>query len=214
MGQSPGTHWYHAHKHGSTAINVANGMTGAFVIEGGYDDAINSYYGKDWTRQAKVMVINQLGVSPNLERGIAGVTDKGPNFSVNGRLDPVLTMYPGEVQMWRIVNTSGRAGALFPTPPGGLQWRQLAQDGVQFAPTNYGAPPFTNNSFLLAAGNRADFLVKAPMTAGKIVLTAQNEVDPTDLFAAPPPANVPLITINVTGKGPAMDFMPAAPPFP
>ena len=23
MGQSPGTHWYHAHKHGSTAINVA-----------------------------------------------------------------------------------------------------------------------------------------------------------------------------------------------
>ena len=38
MGQSPGTHWYHAHKHGSTAINVANGMTGAFIIEGDYDD--------------------------------------------------------------------------------------------------------------------------------------------------------------------------------
>ena len=34
MGQSPGTHWYHAHKHGSTAINVANGMTGVFIIEG------------------------------------------------------------------------------------------------------------------------------------------------------------------------------------
>ena len=38
MGQSPGTHWYHAHKHGSTAINVANGMTGVFIIEGDYDD--------------------------------------------------------------------------------------------------------------------------------------------------------------------------------
>ena len=34
MGQSPGTHWYHAHKHGSTAINVGNGMTGVFIIEG------------------------------------------------------------------------------------------------------------------------------------------------------------------------------------
>jgi len=33
MGQAPGTHWYHAHKHGSTAINVANGITGAFIIE-------------------------------------------------------------------------------------------------------------------------------------------------------------------------------------
>jgi Multicopper oxidase len=45
MGQSPGTHWYHAHKHGSTAINVANGMTGAFIVEGQYDDEINAAYG-------------------------------------------------------------------------------------------------------------------------------------------------------------------------
>src|ERR1700756_3799600 len=111
-------------------------MTGAFVIEGGYDDGINSYYGKDWTKQAKVLVINQIGVTPNLERRAPTPndpccpTDKGPNFNVNGRLDPVMTMYPGEVQMWRIVNTSGRASALFSTPPGGLQWRQLAQDGV------------------------------------------------------------------------------------
>ena len=45
MGQSPGTHWYHAHKHGSTAINVGNGMIGAFIIEGAYDDALNAYYG-------------------------------------------------------------------------------------------------------------------------------------------------------------------------
>ena len=43
MGQAPGTHWYHAHKHGSTALNVANSMTGAFIIEGAsYDGALNS----------------------------------------------------------------------------------------------------------------------------------------------------------------------------
>jgi len=63
MGQSPGTQWYHAHKHGSTAINVANGMTGAFIIEGRYDDELNAFYGPDWTRTQPVMVINQLGVS-------------------------------------------------------------------------------------------------------------------------------------------------------
>ena len=45
MGQAPGTHWYHAHKHGSTAINVAEGMTGLFIIEGEYDDAIQAAYG-------------------------------------------------------------------------------------------------------------------------------------------------------------------------
>ncbi|HKV39640.1 MAG TPA: hypothetical protein VJX67_10530, partial [Blastocatellia bacterium] len=113
MGQSPGTHWYHAHKHGSTAIDVANGMTGAFIIEGQYDDDLNKWYGSDWTRTQPVMVINQLGVSPNLMRGGAGRIDKGPDFSINGRLKPVVQMRPGEVQMWRLLNTSGRAGIYF-----------------------------------------------------------------------------------------------------
>ena len=27
-GQSPGTHWYHAHKHGSTSLNIRNGLAG------------------------------------------------------------------------------------------------------------------------------------------------------------------------------------------
>src|SRR5438067_7387763 len=42
MGQAPGLHWYHAHKHGSTAIDVGNGMTGAFVIEDRKSTRLNS----------------------------------------------------------------------------------------------------------------------------------------------------------------------------
>ena len=56
MGQAPGTHWYHAHKHGSTTIDVLNGMTGAFIIEGRYDDDLNAFYGTSevpaWTRNS------------------------------------------------------------------------------------------------------------------------------------------------------------------
>ena len=33
MGQAPGTHWYHSHKHGSTSINLYNGLSGALIIE-------------------------------------------------------------------------------------------------------------------------------------------------------------------------------------
>jgi hypothetical protein len=80
MGQSPGLHWYHAHKHGSTAIDVGNGMTGAFVIEGQYDDDFDAFYGAGWMRRQPVLVINQIGVTPNLERGASGRTDKGPDF--------------------------------------------------------------------------------------------------------------------------------------
>jgi len=71
MGQAPGTHWYHAHKHGSTALNVGNGMTGAFIIEGAYDDALRTFYKetaahKNWGLTEQVLVIQQLDSALNL----------------------------------------------------------------------------------------------------------------------------------------------------
>ena len=225
MGQAPGTHWYHAHKHGSTAINVANGMTGVFIIEGQYDDGLNAFYGADWTRSAQVMVINQIGVTPNLLRGGANnqqggitATDKGPDFSINGQMNPVVNMKPGEVQMWRIVNTSGRAGVFFNTPnTDNLQWMQIAQDGVQFNWSN--ADTRRNQSFLLASGNRADLLVKAKSCPAnqtscsfKFPVIVQNQVDPSDLPKALP---ITLLTVNVSGEqvpatSPAGQFIPQA----
>jgi hypothetical protein len=116
MGQAPGTHWYHAHKHGSTALNVANGMTGAFIIEGKYDDDLNKYYKSNpaWKFQEQVLVIQQLTTVLNLT-----VPGKGPGsravplLSVNGRLAPVITMQPNQVQLWRLVNGAERDAALF-----------------------------------------------------------------------------------------------------
>ncbi|MFL6247291.1 MAG: multicopper oxidase domain-containing protein [Thermoanaerobaculia bacterium] len=233
MGQAPGTHWYHAHKHGSTAIDVSNGMAGAFIIEGGYDQAISAYYDPTapagsvaWTRKQPVMVINQLGVSPNLVTGGPGTgQDKGPDFSVNGRQNPLLTMQPGEVKMWRIVNASSRAGVQFIGPPKGFHWKQIAQDGVQFDKPNWEDPKNMDLPFLLAAGNRADLLVQAPSTpcATALDCTVQvyNLVDPTDMQAnapnpPPPPYKISLLTINVKGTAitPPMAIMDKAAPFP
>ena len=79
MGQSPGTMWYHAHKHGSTAIDVSNGMVGAFIIEDnspqGYDGLHQGFLleaehritaGQEghpsthWPIKQTVMVVNQF----------------------------------------------------------------------------------------------------------------------------------------------------------
>jgi len=222
MGQAPGTHWYHAHKHGSTAIDVANGMVGAFIIEGQYDDDLNTFYGQGWARTQPVLVINQLGVEPNLKRtgggggggSTPGRNDKGPDFSVNGRTQPVVTMAPGEVQLWRIVNGSGRSGMFLSGFPPAFNFRQIAQDGVQFADENYKASQ--NQSILLAAGNRADLLVQAPVTPGIYPLLVQHEVDPSDLPSARPvvllqvrvPEGVPPVT------GPRSQFIATAPKQP
>jgi FtsP/CotA-like multicopper oxidase with cupredoxin domain len=216
MGQAPGTHWYHAHKHGSTTINVMNGMTGVFIIEGSsYDGVLNEYYedgwtgAKPWTRQQPVLIINQYGVSPNLFGG-----GNPQQFSVNGRRLPQLTMKPGEVQLWRIANTSARSGAFFVNPPSldpakydpakDFQWKQTAQDGVQFNATNYDGN--NNLSFLLAAGNRADLLVKAPANAtGKpqiYTLQVISAVSTIDIQQNKP---APLLTVQVASDPSVQD---------
>jgi FtsP/CotA-like multicopper oxidase with cupredoxin domain len=216
MGQAPGTHWYHAHKHGSTTVNVMNGMTGVFIIEGKYDDDINAYYGANWTRTQPVLVINQLGSYPPLVSGQRGA-GPGPDFSVNGRLRPTISMPGNSVGMWRIANTSSRSGAFFTGPPAGVQWMQLAQDGVQFNNFNY--QQSLNTSLDVAAGNRVDLLVKVPayVSGGKNYydVMVYNTVDPSDR----PPANtgataITLVRIVVTPNGPTMNFMPQAPSFP
>lgn len=214
MGQAPGTHWYHAHKHGSTTINVMNGMTGAFIIEGQYDKEINDFYGDGFTRKVPPIVVNQLGSVPGLSVG--AFLGPGANFSVNGRIQPTITMAGKSVAMWRIVNSSSRAGMYFLAPTS-LQWKQLAQDGVQFNDVNYHAN--TNQAFTLMSGNRADLLVKAPAYNANgnntYPVLVYNTVDPSDR----PPArpffpSATLMNVVVTADGPDMQFMNHAPTFP
>jgi FtsP/CotA-like multicopper oxidase with cupredoxin domain len=228
MAQVPGTHWYHAHKHGSTTINVTNGMTGVFLIEGQYDDAIKADFGGQIN--TKVMVIGQLGGTPFLARGAGG---SDPYFSVNGQLQPVITMAPGEIQWWRIANTSARAGVYFLSPSAtcqptdkALTWKQIAQDGVQFNNTNYTAAWNNCAAFFLASGNRADLLVRAPNTPNDYPVLVYNSVDSTDRLPAATknrvlgitngadPTRLTLATVRVTSSANNMSFPAQAPPFP
>jgi len=222
-GQAPGTHWYHAHKHGSTSLHIRNGLAGAFVIEssreGGYDHFIRKAFG--WTsydNHEKILVFQQYDPTQNLERGAR----RARQFLVNGLLTPVINMNPGEVQLWRLVNAtegdlSGLINAGTFTPGGtttglflttGFTFMQTAQDGVQFSPTNYAKQPFLNSSaatdrapggLVLAAGNRADLLVQAPMTPGGLV-------------AFKNPNGVILFYVNVTGPAASMPSLPVTMP--
>ena len=214
MGQAPGTHWYHAHKHGSTFLNVSNGMAGAFIIEGdAYDGKLNAFYNQyrtdrstDWTRQQPTLVLNQYGTSPGLERG-GGL---GPaQFSINGSRQPVMTMYPGEVKLWRIVNASPTSGFYLPSLPAGFTWRQTAQDGVQFDDRNY--QDRAQRPVFVAPGNRIDLLVRAPTTTApqnNPVTVAQGVSVSAAQESVP---NVILFTILLAGKGPVMPLLAHAP---
>jgi len=207
-GQAPGTHWYHAHKHGSTSLHIRNGLAGALIIEssqeGGYDHYIRKFYGWDkYEGHEKIFVFQQYDPTQNLERpGTRGVGSR--QTLVNGKFKPVLTMRPGEVQLWRFINaTEGnlRGGVidggtatdgLFKVPPDGFVFKQIAQDGVQFSSVNYNNQPFLSgmvpDGFKLAAGNRADLLVQAPTTPGVVEFKIPNGGE-----------NVTIFSVNVTG---------------
>jgi FtsP/CotA-like multicopper oxidase with cupredoxin domain len=221
MGQAPGTHWYHAHKHGSVALQLLNGMAGAFIIEGEFDDQLKTLIpGLDKTE--KVLVIQQLGETITIQPGPPLNTCAGgdPLPLVNGQLQPTIEMEPGEIQRWRFINaTMQQASYLtyrflskdvyeasksgpFPSDSGNApEIRQIAYDGVQLAPERYNDPDFgLAQEFAMAPANRIDILVKAPKTPGKSVLAFRY------LHGAPPAGCQPrtlfdLFLLNLEVKG-------------
>jgi FtsP/CotA-like multicopper oxidase with cupredoxin domain len=228
-GQAPGTHWYHAHKHGSTSLHIRNGLAGAFIIEsnrdGGYDHFIRKTFGwgTSYDNHEKILVFQQYDATQNLERAVAVVPPAGKGGTgsiqvlVNGQFTPTITMSPGEVQLWRLVNaTEGNLNGVINvgvfTPAGthtglflttaGFTFMQSAQDGVQFSQTNYKNQPFLNSSptsvpggLVLAAANRADLLVQAPITPGVVAFKNAK-------------SGVILFYVNVTGAAVTMPAIP------
>ena len=187
MGQAPGTHWYHAHKHGSTALHMLNGLAGALIIEGGYDRSLREFYGPNFVED--ILVFQQIDTQQNLERTNPNPARTGGGQQlVNGQKTPTITMKPGEIQLWRIVNaTVGSVGGV--AGPGTIgpdlftakdfEFRQIAQDGVQFKWENYRDQPFLTSKrpggLRIFAGNRADVLVKAPLTPGTTAITSNKK---------------------------------------
>jgi FtsP/CotA-like multicopper oxidase with cupredoxin domain len=204
MGQAPGTHWYHSHKHGSTALNLFNGLGGAFIITdnspAGYDGKLRAYYqGK---LQEKVFVLQQITTVLNLESPASlprqNFSPGPPKTLVNGQLMPTITMRPGEVQLWRMINATVQGTVTVEFKPAGINFRQTAQDGVQFHWVNFDAQnkkPLTKVS--MAPANRVDLLVQAPSTAGCYAVEG-------------------LVNVTVTGEAisPAMGFPSAESDYP
>ena len=243
MGQAPGTHWYHAHKHGSVALQLLNGMSGALIIEGDFDDQLEALM-PGLRKTEKVMVIQQLGdkvgiqkqqgsVLPGVPLNTCAAGDPTP--LVNGQLQPTIEMKPGEIQRWRFVNATmqqvsyltyrligqdvynkwSKSGAL-PTDPNAPVIRQIAYDGVQLAPERYNDPNFgLAQEFTMAPGNRTDILVQAPQTEGTFLLAFRS------VHGAPPAGCQPttvidrfLLRLKVTAGSTVNMTLPTAANFP
>jgi FtsP/CotA-like multicopper oxidase with cupredoxin domain len=116
----PGTHWYHPHAHGATHNQVASGMAGFLIIEGDVDAAINQALTgvTQPNPQLKTGPYDYIERTMLIQRVFVISTDPdahtkdlkqggAANPVINGDQDPkVITMRPGAIERWRILNGS------------------------------------------------------------------------------------------------------------
>ena len=158
----PGDHpgglfWYHPHRHGGVAQQIRGGMAGAIVIRGEIDRVPEVEAATE-----HLMVVQAIEVDddfavaapiPNPTSSEAFFPRTQILYPINGGLDPTITMRPGEVQRWRILNAA--EGKFMNFVLDGLELHVLAWDGLNLA-----APELVPNLFM-SPGNRVDVLVRA-----------------------------------------------------
>ncbi|MGE0536393.1 MAG: multicopper oxidase domain-containing protein [Pirellulales bacterium] len=162
----PGTFWYHAHKHGSVAIQLASGMQGALVVAGDLDDVPEIAAATE-----QILVFQQIpydtsdvGVVEDFEAsfGPGKWQTLGRYTTINGLVTPVIRMAPGEVQRWRMVHGGVRESLRVKLD--GHDFHEIALDGITTG-------KLTRKAVIdLEPGYRSDVLVQAATTPGRYLL--------------------------------------------
>jgi len=147
----PGTYFYHAHFHGSVALQVASGMTGALIIEGEIDEIPEIKACKEHVMCFQTPRYDEEGLCENYE-----LLNKSGATLINGQHKPTIKMKLGEVQRWRLVNASHMVNMNFYVDQHELT--ALCFDGNPLKETR------TQDDIVMVPGNRADVLIKAKKT--------------------------------------------------
>lgn len=163
-----GTYWYHPHKHGSVGVQVASGMSGAFVVRGDLDDLagvkgltentmVLQYipFTPDPTQQSRSIVdpLNFYGINPNAPLA-------NQLKSINGQINPTIAMQYGQIQRWRFINATSdqffylEIKANSGAPEQGPQLFAIAVDGVPLthSPTGITVPYLLGTPSAIPAG--------------------------------------------------------------
>lgn len=191
-----GTDWYHPHIHGSTAIQVMDGVAGPLIIEGPVDKIPRIARARE-----RVMMLTQIPIDHENTVPLAdGESCTEDNLSVtdflavetlrktlvNGKLTPRLVTPPGQVERWRMIYGGspdemgmklhvGRDAdcAEFDKTP--IETVQIARDGLTL-------PQFyRSDTVWVSPGYRADVLVKMPDAAQTLCLVGRR---PNDLLGS------------------------------
>lgn len=156
---APGTHWLHAHLHGSTAPQVQNGMAGTLILKGKLDKTLEDKY-RIVGDKDKIMMLQQM----SLDGGTTPLCGKAPNgdnvtTSINGLCLPTIVVKENDVERWRFIHAGITATVNLAIEDANGNKRgmhEFARDGI----TMNGYQTRTN--IILQPGYRSDILFRAP----------------------------------------------------
>jgi FtsP/CotA-like multicopper oxidase with cupredoxin domain len=211
-----GSYWYHAHTHGSTAIQVGSAMAGALVVED--DPARIPAALRAANEREKVMVIQTiLYDTAGMSEDITAFFPDGSNspalcaqgspqctwlsshrsVTINGQIVPVIRMRPGEVQRWRVVDGSFRETIGFRVQ--GHALHEIATDGIYTGRIDTW-PDGTD--VVLFPGYRSDLLIQAGAPGTYNVLDDSAGGAPSLRGVAEDPNLIAILIV----EGPRMDM--------
>ena len=171
---APGTHWYHAHHHGSTALQAAEGLAGALIVKEppgqeicqGAPDVVMIMQEEPQPITGNNGYVTKLTDQEKLDRGVyerTGRNDTG-NFLINGKQNPTLNLQQGEIQRWRFINATSTPRAfsflqLQDSSGTPVVVYRIAVDGITLYGKSMNDPSVKVTQASFAPGNRVDLLV-------------------------------------------------------
>ncbi|MDQ7979552.1 multicopper oxidase family protein [Paraburkholderia sp. SARCC-3016] len=175
--QGPGMFWYHPHAHGVVTPQILGGMSGGLVVEG---------------MDERFPVLKGM---PERLLFIKHVEHEGREVvSINGQINPVVSIRAGELQYWRIAHIGATLFMKFALD--GLPFYVVATDGHVLS------RPRRITEFFMGPGQRYDIIFVGP-PAGEYAMRTisfQNEA-----WVPPEPAQQ---LMTVVSSGPAVQYSP------
>ena len=135
----PGTFWYHSHQHHLSYKQVSGGLSGLIVIDGLLDLLPKTL--RDI--QQRTFAIRDFVVSND--------SNLPTQRTINGEINPGLTIAPGETQLWRLTNIGSETFYNIVLP--GHVFHVIAEDGMPVWQV------WDSNRLLLPSGKRYEVLV-------------------------------------------------------
>ena len=201
----PGTYWYHPHRHGHVADQLAAGLYGAIVVE----DPDPVPVARDRVLVVSDITLDDSGNLAEVSPPQRMMGREGETVLVNGQVRPRAGAAPGERELWRVVNAC--PARYLRLTLDGQTLRLLGRDVGRLP------EPVELTEVTLAPGNRVELLVDTREGASTLTAAPVDRGSMDGMMGGAMPGDGPgtdepieLLTLEVTGDR-AADAGPVPP---